>query len=154
MLRTLHAGSLESIPELDATDSRNRKDRMSDHRLDPIPERLSISRIDIRNRTLYHRTEAVTLLHGLIYQRLPFRFHRNPSQLHDPGIHTSKRHLIQHSRISQNLLRHDSGSNHRQCKPSRKMSPTARILAVIPLQGSRQVGMARTRHSRKKLIIR
>ena len=169
MFGTLHRGSPESVPEFDSANSWNCEHRMSDLRLNAVPERLAISRIDGRDHTLHDRTQAVPFLDCLIYRLLPYRRdgalaalslifvshsqQRDASKFHNASLYSINRRIIQYSSVFQNLLRHHSGSNHREGKAPRKMSAATRVLAVIPFKGGSKVCMPRTRHVRKQSII-
>ena len=179
MLRTLHPGCLETVTELKAANSRDREDGMCNHSLHAIPERLTITWINIRNRTLNHSTEAVSLVNCLIYRFQPFRWHiirhlelttchlelttchlersreisPNSPKLHNAGTDLPYRSLIQNCKIIKHLLSHHTGSYYRQCQPSGEMSASAWILEVIPLQRRCQVRMTWTRHGCELVVV-
>ena len=128
MLGTFHAGRFKSVTEFQSAHSWYREYRMSQHCLKSVPERFTISGINVWDDAFNHGTEAVTFLYGLVNRRLPLLRHLSvvilnevknlPSQFHNPGTHSCKRSLIQNSRIRQDLLRHDSSRNNRQCQSS------------------------------------
>ena len=76
---------------------------MSDQGLHAVPERFSITRIDIRHGTLHQSTYAVTLAHCLI----------KVAHLNDLRLNTRERCVIQHGSILKHLLGYHSGSHDR-----------------------------------------
>ena len=153
MLGALHPGCLETVTELQTSYSRDREYSMCYCRLYAVPERLTISGVDLRHGTLHHRSKAVSFFHGLVDCLLPCLLVRTSSKFHQPGIDLLGRRLIKNGQAIKHLLRYNSGSNNRQGKPSREMTAAARILIVIPFQCCCQVCMARTRHSSELAVV-
>ena len=71
MFRTLHAGCCKSITEFYASHARDGENSMCNERLHAVPERFTITWVDIRYCTFDDRSETVSLLDRLVKSLLP-----------------------------------------------------------------------------------
>ena len=127
MFRTLHAGCCKSITEFYASHARDGENSMRNERLDTVPERLTITWVDIRYCTFDDRSEAVPLLDRLVKNLLPMiSLVSNviacltesviaglTGNLYDPCLDGRAWSLIQHCSGSDDLLSHDTGRHNR-----------------------------------------
>ncbi len=155
MFRALQPRRHESITEFDAAHTRYGEYRMRDDRLHAVPERFSVTWIDASDTTLDHGTDAVTLLDGIVDDILPFLIPaRDTAHFDNPRLHAIDRSLVQDGGVCKNHLCDRACRYDREGKTAREMAASARILTVVPFEGSGKVRMARTRHSCEQTVVR
>ena len=145
MFRAFHPSGLETVTELDSTDSGYREDGVGDQRLNRIEKRLTKTCRHTGDPALDYSSQRITVPGGSFQKGIPFRLVGLSPDFNQTGLKDDSR---------THFLGNNPSGDQRKGYPAGEMSASTRVVESVPLDRSHIVSVTGTRHRLKSFIIR